>query len=380
MVTQIAASSAAGDSDTPTTGHTVPAGNDRVSYLFFHKDTDTAIDSVDSFGGVTPERIDDNSFPYLVVYRAVNPAPGATAATVHLAASSLWSAHVITLEGVDQSNPNGALAYQTNSELPEIPSDPVASAVGDLCVAFGFMVSLDIAAAQGSTLSTAEPTIGTSARNSAVAYEAGAASVVMGFSCSESFGDNAIIVIPVRKVPPPVPVISDVNGSNGVTAMQANNVINGTLLSGATVEITQGSTTVSQNVTATTASTATFATTFDPGCGPHLRYGPASLRAINAVGPSEPVAITITPPAGRSYVTLTSLYSDANGRITAIPDLAVGDQLEISNVIGGTIANVTATGNGRFNVDAAVTAFTVRAWSASDNAWGPSAVQQVSNP
>ncbi|WP_116809431.1 hypothetical protein [Steroidobacter cummioxidans] len=375
MVTQIAASSDSGDSNVAGTTHTVPSGSDLVSYLFFFRNGARPISSVNSFGGVTPVRIDDDTYPEIAVYRALNPTPGATAATANLSSSTMWSAHVITLSGVDQSAPEGTLVYDTNAEEAWVRAT-VASAVDDLCIAFGLVVSQDIAASYGSTLSTEEEAIEGGYVSTAVAFEAGAASVELGFSTSASFGDNRIIAVPVRKVPPLVPVISNVNDTNALSSTQVGNVINGTLLAGATVQITQGTTTVSQSVTATAPSSASFTTVFD---APHLRYGAATLRAINAAGPSEPVSVNITPPTGRSFVNLTSLHSQANGRITAIPDLAVGDQLEISNVVGGTIADVTVNSNGTFNVDDAVTAFTVRAWSANDSMWGPYAVQQVSN-
>jgi hypothetical protein len=200
--------------------------------------------------------------------------------------------------------------------------------VDDLCIAFGLVVSQDIAASYGATLSTEEEAIEGGYVSTAVAFEAGSASVELGFSTSGSFGDNRIIAVPVRKVPPPVPVISNVNGTDLLSSTQAGSVINRTLLAGATVQITQRTTTVSQSVTATTPSSASFTTVFD---APHLRYGAATL------------------------------------------------QLEISNVVGGTIADVTGNSNGTFNEDDAVTAFTVRAWSTHDSMWGPYAVQQVSN-
>jgi hypothetical protein len=380
MATQVAASSNSGDALTASVAHTVPSGTDLVSYLYFFRNGATSITSIANFGGQTPARIDDGRYPDLSIYRVINPAPGPTSASATLASSALFGAHVITVAAVDQEDPDGALVYATNSEQAAISSPAISSAVDDVCVAFGFVVSQDIAAANGSTLSSAEQAIEGAYRSTAAALEAGAASVVMGFSCTASFGDNYIVAIPVHDAGAValIPTVNDVNGANAITATQVGNVANGTNLAGVSVQITQGSTTVNQTVTATTATTATFTTVFDVGSGPHLRYGAASVYAIGSGGPSAARPISINAPAGRKYVTLTSLYSDASKRITAVPDFAVGDQLEISSVTGGTIADVSVNGDGTFDVAAAVTAFTVRAWAANDSTWGSSAVQTIS--
>jgi hypothetical protein len=79
----------------------------------------------------------------------------------------------------------------------------------------------------------------------------------------------------------------------------------------------------------------------------------------------------VLPIVGNSYVNTTSLQQ-SDRRITAIPDLAVGNQLEWTDA-----ARATVNEDGTFSVDLVVTNFSVRAHDSSANEWGAFAFQTV---
>lgn len=86
---------------------------------------------------------------------------------------------------------------------------------------------------------------------------------------------------------------------------------------------------------------------------------------------SDAYALTgFQPPAGYEYVTLTSVNSTADYRITAIADLAIGNQLEWDNAL------VTINADGTYVADPSVTSFNVRVGVTTDG-WGSLAVQTV---
>ena len=99
--------------------------------------------------------------------------------------------------------------------------------------------------------------------------------------------------------------------------------------------------------------------------------------AVNAVvtdsggTPSANYALTgFQPPAGYEYVTLTSVNSTADYRITAIADLAIGNQLEWDEPL------VTINPDGTYVADPSVTEFYVRIGVTGDG-WGALALQTV---
>lgn len=88
--------------------------------------------------------------------------------------------------------------------------------------------------------------------------------------------------------------------------------------------------------------------------------------------------VQIQPASGKAYVNLSGTLATEGDRITAIPDLASGDQLEISNVVGGTISDVTVNADASFSVVEGVTAFDVRV--NDDTGWSVAATQYVAEP
>jgi len=93
----------------------------------------------------------------------------------------------------------------------------------------------------------------------------------------------------------------------------------------------------------------------------------------NAAAVSNNYALTgFDPPAGYFFVTLASVNSTAAYRITAIADLAIGNQLEWDN------ADVTIANDATFSCDPSVTSFNVRVGVTTDG-WGSLALQTVNS-
>lgn len=172
------------------------------------------------------------------------------------------------------------------------------------------------------------------------------------------------------------PTLTDINGTEIFTSTSTGVVWTGTGFDGSTTAtLTQGSTSVNQTVTANTSTTLTVTTVFDSGT-PDLKYGAAQATVSNGVS-SSPLSVTITPPDARSYVNITSLNPTSAYRITASPDLAVGDQIQVTSVTGGSISDVTLSADGTWSAAPGVTSFTVTIWDATDSTWGAAGTQST---
>lgn len=86
--------------------------------------------------------------------------------------------------------------------------------------------------------------------------------------------------------------------------------------------------------------------------------------------------VQIQPASGVSYVNLSGTPGTGDNAITAVPDLVGTEQLEISNVQGGTISDVTVTATATFSVTSGVTSFDVRA---NDGTWGAIGTQYINS-
>lgn len=172
------------------------------------------------------------------------------------------------------------------------------------------------------------------------------------------------------------PSITSVDTDNILTASQTNIAIAGFHLVGVTsAAIIQGSTSIPQTVTINSETSATFNLAFDTNTY-DVKYGTALLRLTSSTGVANKT-ISVIPTDARCYRDLTSINATAENRITALPDLAIGDQIEVTSVNGGAISDVNINSDGTFDAPAAVTSFTCRAWSASDGTWGSPGLQAM---
>lgn len=169
------------------------------------------------------------------------------------------------------------------------------------------------------------------------------------------------------------PVVTDVDTDESITGTQANVVITGTSF-GATqgaghVKVFDGSLSVTPTIDTWAATSIQFDMSIGTSTG--IRYGARTLRVTDNAAAFGELAITVTAPAGVNFVNLTTLAAPAD-RLTSSPDMASGDQLEWSNVVGGTIADVTVFPDGSFSFIAGVTAFNFRVHDVTTG-WGASA-------
>jgi hypothetical protein len=178
----------------------------------------------------------------------------------------------------------------------------------------------------------------------------------------------------------PAPTLTSVNSGATIAEASANVTVVGTNLSGATIAITQGTTSVSQTANAGWGATGgTFNLVMEPG-GAALNFGAATLK-VTAGGQTATLGITLAPLAGLVYVLIGTPNTNSAERITTTPvDLASGDQLEVSGNAAGTAAvpaglTINTDGTQQWANGATLANFYARAWDATDSTWGTWSLQ-----
>lgn len=166
------------------------------------------------------------------------------------------------------------------------------------------------------------------------------------------------------------PAITDVDTDESVAVGQTSVAVTGTDLTGATFALVDGTITTAQPATGVTATAATLTAIALGEC----RYGVRTLRATTGSGTGT-IALTVTPQTGRKYVDIGVPNASAPLRITSIPDLVPGDQVEWSNVQGGAVTDVTVYSDGSFSCASSVTSFDVRVHDGTS--WGSVGTQSV---
>ncbi len=109
--------------------------------------------------------------------------------------------------------------------------------------------------------------------------------------------------------------------------------------------------------------------------GAGMTSGPPPFVA-NLTAFDQPDRVASTAGPG---VLLTSINGTSDYRITASPDLEVGDRIEVLSAVGGAVSEVTILPDATFSLSSGstVTSFVVRVWSISEQAWGDPATQYV---
>ena len=147
-------------------------------------------------------------------------------------------------------------------------------------------------------------------------------------------------------------------------------------VAGMTVALTQpnGISVAQANVAVTSATAATFDAVIEPASGEQLAFTDSTYvtnLVVTVNGQSgAPTPVTI-PPAGLIFQTLGTLHPNPAMRISALPDLVPGDQLEAAGDSTGTTAPPAGTvlhSDGSFEASAD---FYVRAYIQADAAWTP---------
>lgn len=169
--------------------------------------------------------------------------------------------------------------------------------------------------------------------------------------------------------------------AEGATAVP---VAGGAFDSTLTIALQQNGISVEQTVTYETSTTATLDVVTSAN-GQHLAY---STGVNDPVYPTTAVATTVsgstglalpvvlTPPAGLIFQTLGTLHPNPAMRISALPDLVPGDQLEAAGDSAGTSAapsGLVISPSGEFYFQSGYTPqnFWARAYIAADKAWTP---------
>lgn len=171
------------------------------------------------------------------------------------------------------------------------------------------------------------------------------------------------------------PTVTDVDGDESFASSATDIAFSGTEMGADETErdayLCQGAVEVLQTQNAGDDTSGEIASVTGFGLGGLLKYGVATtLKVVTGAGEDE-ISITITPPSGYAYVDLTSIHPVEEERLTAVPDLEIGDQIEYETVGGKVEVLADAT----FTVDdETVTEFDVRAF---DTEWGAVGTQEV---
>lgn len=185
---------------------------------------------------------------------------------------------------------------------------------------------------------------------------------------------------------PSTPTITAVNSGASITEGATNVAVTGTgFASGMTAAITQpNGVSVAQTFTESTSTAGTFNLTMEPGTGDQLAFTDATyvtdLDVTVGGQTSAGFAITLAPAAGLIFQTLASVNSVSSDRITATPDLAIGDQLEAAGDVNGVTAaptGLTLNNDGTFTFSGSPANFYVRRYSVSTLTWSAYALQSI---
>ena len=178
---------------------------------------------------------------------------------------------------------------------------------------------------------------------------------------------------------PAPPSITSVDGDNTVTLSQANVGITGTGFSAATVEIRQGGFTYEPSIDSQSATAIQFDMTVIGSSGsvaaPHA--GSATVAVVNGDAQEDTQAITISNDAGTETYVVGTPNADPDLRLTATPDYEAGDYVRISNVVGGSISDVSINSDLTWDADEAVTSFDHQCWDHDDGTWGDKETQSI---
>jgi hypothetical protein len=170
--------------------------------------------------------------------------------------------------------------------------------------------------------------------------------------------------------------VTDVDGDEIITSDQTNVVITGT---GFKATQSTGAVTLRQGIAVVTQPVDSWADTSIQvdaeilAVGADVKFGATTLRVTNSDPIYADFGITVNPPTGQTYVTLTSVATSAPDRITSFPDLAVGDQLWMRGSGGGAAPTglvVNPDASFYFTSGNSPASFEVRVWDSSDSTWG----------
>lgn len=212
----------------------------------------------------------------------------------------------------------------------------------------------------------------TSSAPSSTAYQfvtsAGTQSITWSHTSS---GEYAAVLVALKSSAPVTPPVITIPTAG-------TNVANGSSLTitGTTFQTPQGAGSVTIDTAAQTATSwSDTSVTIGTVTRGLLAYGSHALSLTNNSGnTSAGIAINLVPQSGWAYVNLTTPFATAGDRITAVADLASGDQLAYDTKGGAITVNPDAS---FVDSTGTVTSFNIEAWTPGSG-WGAQATQTLS--
>ena len=321
------------------------------------------------------------NYPDIGIYFLTGLPDTATAYTVDasLTASTWVAAAVFIAEVSFPANfafDAAAVAIVTNNTEPYFTSTVTPATDEDLIVAvFAGGSTTTPTWGNGFTQADSAAPTGTSC---VWGYLQSTTNTAQGAEISSTDGNTGGVVVAFKNAL--APILATVNNGAPISEGATGVPFTGTNLTGATVSLTQGSLTVPQTgVTISGGTSGTFDVVVETSAGQHLAFSdatyPTALEVTQSQGSSS-VSITLTPPAGLIFKTLSAVNTTSAYRITALPDLTIGDQIEAAGNAEGTLAAPTGLsfnydGTFQFASGSSPTTFYARAYIAADSAWTP---------
>lgn len=221
--------------------------------------------------------------------------------------------------------------------------------------------------------------------SASVAYEIQTTATARTATFSWTNSSRASSGIITLKASAPPPTITDVNTTEVVLDASTGNAVTGTLMGTTNADraftLRQTAATVTQTETGTGTATAATLTIAVDQVGADIKFGAATLRVTRTSDSAfGEIAVTVNPPTGQIYVDVGVPDTTAGNRITAVGDIANGDQLQGRGMGGGaapTGLTIDPDGTYWFSVGNTPTAFDVRVWDNSDSTWGAWATQNL---
>lgn len=394
--TQTAGNAAAGTTVGATFGSNVTAGNLIHVFILYRTSEGTGHSVADSLGNtytLIAQPVRGNR--QMAHYYAANIAGGACTVTLTTPNSNQFrSLAVVEISGLDTVTPLDVHSSNVQ-ETPGTGTDAVVSGAATATAA-GYLSAAGIqvgdigsggppAAGTGFTNDgTALPPVGVNqARLEHAAVTAGSWQAT--FTAGANVAHTAIMAIFKDAGGPADPTLTDADTDETVLDGQTGVAITGTYMGADETERTftlrQGSTSVAQTETGSGTATAATLTIGIEQSGADIKFGAATLRVTRTADSAfGELAITVNPPTGQLYVDVGTPDTTAANRITAVADIASGDQIQARGVGGGaapTGLQINANATFEFSAGNTPAAFDVRVWDTSDSTWGAWATQSM---
>lgn len=194
---------------------------------------------------------------------------------------------------------------------------------------------------------------------------------------------DAYTVTPLYTVGDPAPTLTDVDTDetilDGQTGVAATFTAGGTTNGDRSFTLRQGSVSCTQTETGTGTSTSATLTIAVDQSGADIKFGSATMRITRGSDSLYgELAVTVNPPTGQLYVNVGTPNTTSADRITAVADIASGDQIQARGVGGGaapTGLTLNTDATFYFTSGNPPADFDVRVWDAGDSTWGAWATQ-----